>query len=194
MAGRHGDAVWRRRVRWRVRGALQWPLFVALTGAEAVLLHALPISSENTGLAGGLLLAMFFNLVAVAAAPVAGRLVRRRRPDLPTVVAVDRAGSALLLAVAAGLLAGGLAHRPGRGAERRSFAAQSAAARGYVLHHAAAAYRSRLSEADSVREDDDLYRTCVPGGAGRAPLCLLVDTSATPAVVRRDADHTPNRR
>lgn len=107
-----GDAVWRARLRWRARGTTQWPLFVVLTAIEGVLLGPLPISGEHTGLVPGLLLAMFFNLITVAVlAPIGGRLLRRRRPDLPAIVAVDRAGSALLVVVFLGLLAGGLANQ-----------------------------------------------------------------------------------
>lgn len=37
------------RLRWRVRGAWQWPAFVLLTLADAALLHWLPLAGEGTG-------------------------------------------------------------------------------------------------------------------------------------------------
>src|SRR4051812_37603213 len=116
-----GSALWPARLRWRFRAALQWPLFVALTVIDALLLHLLPISGRHTGLVGGLLLAMFFNLVAVAAV---GRLaalrLRARRRDLPLEVAEDRAGSAALAAVTVVLLVIGIVHAPARHAADRA--------------------------------------------------------------------------
>ena len=78
------ESVWRSRLRWRWRGALQWPVFAALTVLDAVLLGFLPIAGdEGTDFVPALLLAMFFNLVAVALlAPLVAMAVRRRRPGL----------------------------------------------------------------------------------------------------------------
>src|SRR5436190_6262432 len=85
------ERVWTSRLRWRFRGAAQWPLFGALVVVDAVVLHVLPLAGDaGPGAAGALLLAFFFNLVAVAVAgPIGGLLLRRRRPDLPAVVASD---------------------------------------------------------------------------------------------------------
>src|SRR3954447_1737564 len=123
------------RLRWRLRGATMWPAFLVGLAVDAALLHALPIAGETAPEAfGAVLLALFFNLVAVAVgAPLAGRWLRRRRPELPKVVADDRAGTAMVGAVCLGLLAAGLAHRPALRAENEAFAAQAAAARHFVL-------------------------------------------------------------
>ena len=191
-----GPAVWPARLRWRWRGATLWPLFGFLTVAEAVLLGLLPIAGRHTGVAGGLLLAMFLNLVAVAAlGRGAAVLLRRRRPDLPRVVAEDRAGTALLLVVAAGLLTLGLVHIPARHAADRAYRAQREAARAYVLAHGDSVHRAHLGALDTEQESDTLFRTCVPGdaAAGVPPLCLLIDTDVTPPRVRVDSDRTPNR-
>ncbi len=178
-----------------MRGAWEWPAFVLLTLGDALLLGRLPLSGERTGFVGGLLVGMFFNLLAVAlVAPFASRRLRRRRPDLPKVVADNRAGTAMVVLVTVALLAGGLAHRPQRLASERAYGVQSDAVRRYVAHNAPAAYRSRLDEADTWRQDDDLYRTCVPGAAGQPPLCLLVSTGQSPAGIRVDSDRTPNDR
>jgi hypothetical protein len=185
------------RIRWRLRGAMQWPLFVGLTVLDGILLSVLPISGDHTSLVGGWLLAMFFNLVVVAAAgPLAGFALRRRRRDLPTIVAADHAGSVLLVAVTVGLLVGGLVHRPARLADRRDRARSDAAALAFLAAHAARAYRTNWRLADTRRQAPHLYRTCVPGddAAGLPTLCLLVDTHAAPARVRVDPDRTPNRR
>src|SRR5918998_2008995 len=78
-----------RRARWRLRGAWQWPVYVVLTVADGVMLARLPFTGDGTaGVVPGLLIAGFANLLAVALlAPVLGRRLRRRRPDLPQVVA-----------------------------------------------------------------------------------------------------------
>jgi hypothetical protein len=36
------ERVWHRRLRWRLRGAWQWPVFVALTLADGIVLVVLP--------------------------------------------------------------------------------------------------------------------------------------------------------
>jgi hypothetical protein len=195
MAEGSVGSVWRSRLRWRRRGAWLWPAFLVLTVADAFLLGPLPISGRHTGFFPGLLLGMFFNLVAVAlVAPFASMALRRRRADLPKVVADDRAGTALVVLVTGGLLAGGLAHRPVRLSEDRAFREQSDAVRAYVARNATAEYRAHIDEADTWRQADDLYRTCVPGDHGHLPLCLLVNTDQSPPGVRVDHDRTPNLR
>jgi len=189
MADDGDEAVWRARLRWRRRGAWRAPAFGALTVADAILLGPLPIAGQGTGFVPGLLLAAFFNLVALAVvAPLVSRALRRRRPDLPDVVADDRAGTALIVLVTLGLLAGGLAHRPGRLAHDDAFSAQSQAVRRYVAHNEPG-YAARIAEADTVEQGDDLWRTCVPGDP---PLCLLVSTAQSPPGITVDADRRPN--
>ncbi len=191
-----GSAVWPARLRWRLRGALLWPLFAVLTLVDAALLHVLPISGRGTGLVPALLLAMFFNLVAVAwlGRPVARRLLLRR-PDLPRVVAEDRAGVGLLALVTLGLVAGGAIHAPGRDAADRAVRDERDAVRGYVLAHGSAAHRAHLDAMDTEQEADDFFRTCVPGDPATSvpPMCLLIDTNRDPPLVRVDHDRTPNR-
>lgn len=191
-----GPAVWPARLRWRLRGATLWPLFAVLTASESVLLALLPVTGRHTGLIGGLLLAMFLNLLAVAGlGRILALVLRRHRRDLPRVVAEDRAGSVLLLLVAAGLLAGGLIHAPARHAGDRADRRQREAVRAFVLAHGDPVHRRHLDQMDTEQESDDLFRTCVPGDVvhGIAPLCLLIDTSVDPPRVHPDADRTPNR-
>jgi hypothetical protein len=189
------ERVWLSRLRWRLRGAWQWPSFVALTLADAVLLHQVPIAGEGPDWIPAVLLAMFFNLLAVAVAgPLLGIALRRRRPDLPRVVATDYGGTAALVATSV-LLAGiGLAHRPARQARHDAFAAQSAAVRRYVARTAGVApeYRRTIDRADTVHLGGDLYRTCVPGDDPERPLCLFIDTGTSPPGVREDPSRSPN--
>lgn len=184
------------RLRWRLAGALQWPLFALLTVVDAVLLRVLPIAGTGTPLVQGLLLAMFFNLVAVAGL---GRLLtwslRRRRPDVPQVIAEDRAGVALLCTVTIALLAGGIAHSPGAGDAERAVRAQQEAVEAYVLAHGEPVHRAQLGAMDTEQHADDFFRTCVPGDPERdvAALCLLIDTAQDPPKVVVDRDRSPNR-
>ncbi len=180
------------RLRWRRRGAWQWPTFAAAVAGEALLLHLLPVS-DGTGLVGGVLLAGFLNLGLVAgAAPVTAIAVRRRRPDLPRVVARDYAATALIVvgvAVVAGL---GIAHRPALRAAAAAFRAQSDAVRAYVALHAPAAYQRRIDGADTWRMDVNLYRTCVPGEDPARRLCLIVNTAISPPGITVDPNMAPN--
>jgi hypothetical protein len=184
------ERLWWPRLRWRMRGAWQWPAFAGFTLLDGALLSRLPFYDRGTGsFVGGLLVAGFANLIAVAVlAPLAGWRLRRRRPDLPRLVASDYAGTGLLAAIAVGLLVGGLLHRPAVAAERRDVAAAVAATHQYV----AAQGRSRVSGMDVLRVEDDLYRSCVPGPDPGRWLCVFVNTSQRPAGVMADPDATPN--
>lgn len=187
------ERLWLTRLRWRARGALQWPAFVLLTVVDAVLLERLPVYGTGPdGVVAAVLLATALNLVCVAAlAPLAGRLVRSRRPDLPRPVASDIAGTGLLVALALGLLVAGIANRGDVRDERRDRLAQAAAVAHYVLAEAPE-YRDGLARLDVSRLGKDQYRTCVPGPDPDRWLCLIVDTDQEPAGVTRDGDSTPN--
>ena len=181
------------RLRWRVRGAWQWPAFALLTVADAAVLHWLPLAGDGTGWVAALLLAGCLNVIALAVlAPLGGWAVRRRRPDLPRVVADDYAGVAILMTVAGVFLAIGLAHRDAVVEERADFARQSAAVRDWVAVHGDAVARAHVDRANSLRLDDDLFRTCVPGRERRRWLCVIVDTRVSPPRVTRDANRESN--
>ncbi len=182
------------RLRWRLRGAWLWPAFFALTVLDALVLRWLPIAGDDgTAFIPGLLLAGLCNLLAVAViAPLVGRRLRRRRPDLPKVVADDYAGTAVLVTLTALFVVLGVLHRPQIADDRADFTAQSQAARRYVEVSAPAEHRRRLREADSIQLDEELFRTCVPGDDPDRWLCLYIDTSGHPATVTRDTSAEPN--
>ena len=125
-------------------------------------------------------------------APLLARLLRRRRPDLPRMIATDFAGTALLLALAVALVVAGLVHRPavrGRGAGPRARLRRDARLRaraGARVRRGArrggrrcASPRTSSASACRAREPD-------------RPLCLFVDTDRHPAAVRRDDSTEPN--
>jgi len=181
------------RLHWRLRGAWLWPTFVAATVLEGGLLHALPVQGESTGWVGGTLAAGCLNLVCiVVAGTIGGRWLRRRRPDMPRVVAENYAGTAVLGIVAAGLVAAGLVHHTTIARHADAFAEQSLAVRRWVALNGDAYERAHVSRADSLRVDEDLYRTCVPRPDPKRALCLIVDTTQLPPTVKRDASSEPN--
>jgi hypothetical protein len=189
------ERMWAARLRWRLRGAWLAPLLALLTLGDALLMHWRPLAGDGpTGPFPALLLASFLNLVAVAAlAPFAAIALRRMRPDLPVVVARDRAGVALVLLVAAGLLVGGLLHHGTlvRNADALADAHQRAIA--WIGAHAPAPFRRHLQLADTVAVvPGSLYRTCAPDVASGRAWCVVVRTHVRfPRGVRHDGG-TPN--
>jgi hypothetical protein len=188
------ERVWWTRLRWRLRGATMWPAFVVALVLDAVLLRVLPIAGDTApDVFAAVLLGFFFNLVAVAVgAPLLGRLVRRRWPGLPKVVADDRAGTALIGALAALLLVLGLAHRPEMQRQERAFDTQAAAARQFVLARAPTRFRAHVDRMDTWKQGPGLYRTCVPGPNDRRSFCVFVNTRHDPPLVTGDRDQSPN--
>jgi hypothetical protein len=182
-----------RRLRWRLRGAWLWPTFVLATLLETALLHALPVQGESTGWISALLVAGCMNLVAVVVlGGPGGLLLRRKRPDLPKVVAADYAGTAALGVVAVGLVVAGLVHRPVIVDRQAAFDEQLLAVHRWVAQHGDAFANAHVSQADTVAVDEDLFRTCVPGRDPKRWLCLVVDTTQSPPVVKRDINREPN--
>jgi len=171
-----------------------WPAFVALTVFDALMLGVLPIAGDGgTDLVPALLLAFFFNLLAVAVVtPLVAWRLRRRRPDLPREVAQDHAGTALLFGVTLALLAGGLVHRPNVRDAEHDFIVQQAAAREFAARRAPPEFRRRVSESNSVKLGDEEYRTCVPGPDPRRWFCVLVATETSPPGITVDESREPN--
>jgi hypothetical protein len=188
------ETLWRTRLRWRLRGAKLWPTFVAVVAAEAVLLELLPVAGDDgPGLFAAVLLAGFPNLVLVAVgAPLAGRWLRSRRPAMPSVIAADRAGTALLVAGAGLVLALGLGHHASVSAAHDDLAAQAASARRFVLNQAPRAYQHNVDHLSTWKQGPDLYRTCVAGPDPQRAFCVFVNTDQSPPGVTRDPDQRPN--
>jgi 4-amino-4-deoxy-L-arabinose transferase-like glycosyltransferase len=187
------ERVWHRRLRWRLRGAWQWPAFMALTLVDAVLLVLLPpYDGAPEHLFPGVLLAGSVNLLAlVLLAPPLGRALRRRRPDLPRMVASNYAGAALVTALTVVLVAAGLAHRSAAHAEVGREQAVAAAMHAYVIEQAPQ-HRDSLGAVDIIRIDRDYYRACIPGDDARHWFCLFVTTDQHPPGITRDTEEVSN--
>jgi hypothetical protein len=181
-----------RRLRWRLRGAWQWPTFAVLTVLGALVVARLPFQGEGGDPWGAALVVAFFNLLAIAVvAPFVGLALRRRRPDLPFIIARDYAGTALLVVIFATLLAGGLLHRDTRLDQRADRAAASATVQDFVVREEPA-FGRRLTMVDTRQLEDDRYRACAYSAAERLPICFFVNTDQDPPGVIRDGDRIPN--
>lgn len=181
---------WRTRVRWRLRGALTWPLFAALTVLEALVMHARPIAGEAIGPVGGFLLAGFLNIVIVAVcAPLLARAAHRRRESTaPIEIVTDHAAAGLLLATAVALATVGVVHHPSVVQSQREDAAMRFAVYRYVETQAPA-YRAGLKRVDIDKPADHLYRACVPSPDPHRVLCLIVQTDQSPPGISVDPAH-----
>ena len=138
-----------------------------------------------------MLLAGSANLLAlVLLAPPLGRLLRRRRPDLPRIVASDYAGATLLVAIAGLAVGAGLLHRSAVREEEAREQAVAAAMHDYVVTRAPE-HRGALGSIDAIRLEQDHYRACVPAQERRW-LCLFVTTDQQPPGVTRDTEEVSN--
>lgn len=188
------ESLWRSRLAWRMRGALLWPTFAVLTIVDAVLLGVLPITGDVGGeFVGAALLAGVLNLLVVAVvAPLLAIGLRRRRPDLPKVVAQDTTGTVLVIVVTLALLAGGLIHAPLRHEAERDMQAQAVTARNFAHTQAPPEFRDGIGSMTTIKVDDKLYRTCVPGPDPERWFCMYVDTHDDPPGVTVDRNRESN--
>ena len=181
-----------RRLRWRLRGAWQWPTFALLTVLDALLVAWLPFQGEGGDAVGAVLIVGFFNLLTVAVvAPFLGMALRRRRPDLPLLIARDYAGTTLLVTIFAALLIGGLLHRGPRVDQQHARAAGEAAVRNWLAREEPAF--APITFVDTRELEPDRYRACAYIAAERLPICLFVNTDQSPPGLIRDTERLPNR-
>lgn len=182
------------RARWRLRGAWQWPAFVALTLADAIIGHALPPTGETQSVIAAALDGLVLNLLAVLLLrrPV-GMLLRRARRDLPAVIARDYAATWAVLGVSAALLAAGLIHRSSVEAGRHAFSEAVARAQAWIGDRAPAQYRRRVDEMSMFEiQAGSVYRACVPGELAGRTYCVVVNVDRPWGRSVRFAGYEPN--
>ena len=186
------ESVWRQRLRWRLRGAWQWPAFAALTLVDAAFAAWLPWTGEGADAVGAFLFAGFVNLIAVAVfAPLIGLALRRRRRDLPFMIARDYAGTALLAVISCVLLLGGVLHRSALAAARDDERAVFAAVHTYLVNQQPR-FVDAIGTLDTRQLEDNSYRACIFPARERFPLCFFVNTDQSPAGITRDPTRTVN--
>lgn len=164
------------RLRWRRRGAWMWPAFVALTVADAVAGHLLPPAGDSQTVFAASLIGGGLNLLAVLflSRPM-GALLRRFRPDLPSIVARDYAGTAGLAAVTAVIVAVGVAHRSTVDSNQRAMADAIARAQAYIGDRAPSEFRSNLGAVNAYPiQAGSIYRVCVRSTDRTRTYCVVV--------------------
>lgn len=193
---------WASRLRWRLRGATQWPAFVACTLLGGLILDVLPpVSSTGWNFIEGVLIATFGNLVLVGAlAPfLARRLAQRRvaataapRSQIELEVLQDRVASGLLVAGLAAAFVSGLANRPVVVSETEATEEVARQVQRYVAHSGSEELQRNLETANTVRLGEGYFRTCIARDDRRRRVCLLIDTEKEPTSVKRDPSGEPN--
>lgn len=188
------DIAWPRRMRWRRRGAWMWPAFVAAIGVDALIGTQLPPAGESEGVFAAAVAGLVLNTLGVIllSRPVAA-LVRRRRPDLPLVVARDYAGTAIVAGVATVLLAVGLIHHGRVLGDARAMREAVLRAQAYIGDRAPAEFRRHIEFVSVFAiEPSHLFRACVPGLDDNRTYCVIVDTSQPFGRGVRFAGYEPN--
>jgi hypothetical protein len=188
------DGAWVARVRWRRRGAWLWPAFAIFTLVDAVVGHELPPVGDSQRIIAAALLGCALNLIGVVVLswPV-GALIRRARPDLPTVVARDYGGRLVVIAVTAALLAIGLAHRSTVQAHQAALRDATARAEAWIGVRAPAEFRRDMASMSVlVIEPGRLYRACVRSADSARSYCVVVNDRMPFASSVRPAGSEPN--
>ena len=165
------------RLRWRRAGAWLWPAFIVLTLVDAAIGHDFPPAGATESLAAAALLALVLNLLGVLllSRPL-GWALRRRRPDLPDVVARDYGGTLVVLAVTAAIFAAGLIHAPAIKASERAMQDAIARAQAWIGDRAPAEFRRNLQFVSLLEiQAGAIYRACVPNAAGTKSYCVIVN-------------------
>lgn len=168
---------WLIRMRWRRAGAWLWPSFVVLIVLDGVIGHLLPPAGTTETVVAAALLGLVLNVIAVLllSRPL-GMLIRRFRPDLPSVVARDYGGTAVVFAVAAILLTAGLIHRPAIQARQRDVNDAIARAQAWIGDRAPDEFRRNLQFVSLLTiQPGTIYRACVPSVHGDRSYCVIVN-------------------
>ena len=200
----HSERLWARRLRWRLRGAWQWPAYAVLTLVDAVILHELPPVREGVEFVPGLIVSSFGNLFLIGAvAPWLGeRLAQRERAgkengvpfSVRAEVLKDRSAAVLLAIATVGLVVAGLGNREAYITITDAQKDAAIAARAYVEQSAPAEIRRNVEAMNRDTLEDDYFRMCVPFDDPSRAWCFFVDTSAEPPSITPDSAQIPNLR
>lgn len=199
----HSEQLWARRLRWRLRGAWQWPAYAVLTVLDAVILHELPPGSESIEFIPGLIIASFGNLflMGVVAPWLGKRLAERERIgsgngiplSVRTEVLKDRSAAILIALGSVGLLAAGLASRPLKVNETERLEQNADLFSDFVRDEAPAEIVRNIDTANTIRLEEGYFRTCVNYDDRTRVWCAFIDVDAQPPLVRKDPSTLPNQ-
>jgi hypothetical protein len=200
------ERFWTSRLRWRLRGATQWPAFVVLTLVDGAVLDRLPpISTTGLNFVDGVLIATFANLFLVGAvAPwLARRLADRRAAALTTAgapppseaerdVIKDRTATALLVVGLAAVIVAGLANRPVIVSETDATEENAEALSRYVARSGDDELVRNRDTANTIRLGEGYFRNCIARDDRERHFCVFVDTREDPPEVVVDDSAEPN--
>jgi hypothetical protein len=185
--------IWLARLRWKVRGD---SARLAVAGAIAVGCAAFAVlpPAGSPGLTGLRFLLVVGAVVAVGlvGGGIGSKLLRRRDPSLPRMVARDRAATLTLVVGTVALLVGGLLHRPAVVAEQERYDGLVAAGKRLAARRAPAYAVARRDEADVRRLSTDVLRVCFPVGRPDRAWCAIVRRDGATPRARTDSDPRPN--
>jgi hypothetical protein len=188
------DAAWLGRLRWRRRGAWLWPAFAAATVADAALGHALPPTGDAESIMGAAIIGLVFNLIAVIllSRPLS-TIVRRRRADLPQIVARDYGGTAAVAAVTVALASAGLVHHATVMSDQSAQRDAITRAQAWIGARAPDEFRRHVTYVSTFAiQPGQIYRECVPGTKTARTYCVIVDESRPFASSVRFSGYEPN--
>ncbi len=199
----HSEQLWARRMRWRLRGAWQWPAYAVLTLLDAVILHELPPGREGVGFIPGLIVASFGNLFLMGVvAPWLGRRLAQREHEgsgngiplaVRTEVLKDRSAAVLLMIATVGLATAGLASRPLTVNETEKLERNAELFADYVRDEAPPEIVRNVDTANTIRLEEGYFRTCVNYDDRTRVWCAFIDVDREPPLVRRDPSTLPNQ-
>lgn len=184
---------WLARLRWRVRGQSARIAYVAAIVAGVVILAVLPPTGDP-GVSGRgiLLLLAFVAVLSIAGSIVVARILRRRDPSLPRIVARDRAATIAVGLGVLGLCVGGILHRPAVVAKQQRFDAQVEEGRRLAKRRAPQYATQRLDHANVRRLSKDVLRVCFPVGRPDRAWCAIVGEDRGVPRARTDSDPRSN--
>jgi hypothetical protein len=188
------EAGWLVRLHWRRRGAWLWPVFVTMTVVDAGIGHALPPVGESQSVPAAALGGLVLNLLGVLllSRPV-GAVLRRVRPDLPSVVARNYGGTGVVLAVSAAVLSAGLAHHASVVSAENALRDATARAEAWMGDRAPAEFRRNVQQLNTYAiQPGSVYRTCAPSADRSRSYCVIVRTHLPFARSVRFAGYEPN--
>ncbi|HYH59240.1 MAG TPA: hypothetical protein VD790_08480 [Thermoleophilaceae bacterium] len=200
----HSERIWARRLRWRLRGAWQWPAYAVLTVLDAVILHELPPVRTGVDFVPALILASFTNLFLMGAvAPWLGRRLAAREQasggngvplSVRTEILKDRTAAVLLGVATLGLLAAGLGNRPVVVAETEDLEQAVEMLETYVAANAPHEIQRNIETVNTDRLEEGYFRMCINYDERDRAWCVFVNVKAEPPTVKEDPARVPNLR
>jgi hypothetical protein len=131
---------------------------------------------DRQSIAGGILAGLILNLLAVLFLSRAfGLLLRRRRRDLPSIVARNYGGTIAVVMVSVGLAAIGMVRHGGIVERQHALVDAVVRAEAFIGDRAPATFRANANHTDTFTiEAGSIYRTCAPSTDGRRSYCVIV--------------------